>query len=147
MATMHEPSNERSEPHYKIIADVLKAGTRRSERKPEILAIKETLFDQELRDKPEHVMGFQWVLLNGDLAVVVVGNVPVSRCIDVQNHRVIAGTFAAPSSEQGFLVTGLSVVARYALPNLLSATLRWPLEAIAGTTVRCEARTFCTPDA
>ncbi len=210
---------------------------------PEIFQIKETLFDDELGSQPEHAMGFQWVSMNGSLAVAIGGYVvvtvsaaavseieallalpwmmpssrltlprrqsgfdtwrrhlppatnvslihisrfmigqnmavnppagpllpppaapsplfghlpltattnpgdqihrfeafPRSRRINVAASTVSAGTFAVPPSELGFLPTGLSVVGRLALPNLLPASFGWDLEPPLSTTLRCGA--------
>lgn len=62
---------------------------------------------------------------------------PRSRRITVLT--VSAGTFAVPPSELSFLPSGLSVVGRLALPNVLPATFGWDLEPPASSTLRCGA--------
>jgi hypothetical protein len=61
---------------------------------------------------------------------------PTSRRID-QTHLTIApGTYAAPASELFFMPTGLSAVARQALPSLMPARWRWELQPVARTNIR-----------
>ena len=53
---------------------------------------------------------------------------PTSRRIDRKTKKIAVDTFAVPASETPFLPTGLSVVARLALPNLFPATFCWAIQ-------------------
>ena len=62
---------------------------------------------------------------------------PSSRRIDQLNSRVtVPGTYAAPMSDLPLVPTGLSAVARYALPTLLPARWRYELRPEPGTLMR-----------
>ncbi len=58
---------------------------------------------------------------------------PSSKRIDQKKRSCSPGTFASPASELPFLPTGLSVVARCALPSVFPARWRWELQPDAGT--------------
>jgi hypothetical protein len=61
---------------------------------------------------------------------------PTSLRIDQANQRVIKpDTYAAPESELAFTPTGLSAVARFALPSLLPACWCWKLQPKKGTVI------------
>lgn len=61
---------------------------------------------------------------------------PTSRRINQATGEIAPGTYAAPASELFFMPTGLSAVARQALPSLMPASWRWELQPIAGTLIR-----------
>ncbi|HYI26613.1 MAG TPA: hypothetical protein VD863_02075 [Bradyrhizobium sp.] len=61
---------------------------------------------------------------------------PKSRRIDPDTKEILPGTYAAPASELFFMPTGLSAVARQALPSLMPARWRWELQPVAGTRIR-----------
>ena len=64
---------------------------------------------------------------------------PTSIRIDLQNNKVLAGTFGFPASELPFVPTGFAAVGRYALPNLPPACRRYELQPPDGTLVNCGA--------
>lgn len=64
---------------------------------------------------------------------------PNSRRIHQNGKSVSPGTYASPASELGFMPTGLSVVARCALPSLLPARWRWEIQPMPNTSFRCGA--------
>jgi hypothetical protein len=61
---------------------------------------------------------------------------PTSRRIDQTRLTIAPGTYAAPASELFFMPTGLSAVARQALPSLMPARWRWELQPVAFTNIR-----------
>lgn len=61
---------------------------------------------------------------------------PTSRRINQGGGTIAPGTYAAPASELFFMPTGLSAVARQALPSLMPASWRWELQPVAGTPIR-----------
>ena len=61
---------------------------------------------------------------------------PTSRRINQTTQLVAPGTFAAPQSELPFMPTGLSAVARCALPSLFPARWRWEIQPDAGTAMK-----------
>jgi hypothetical protein len=59
---------------------------------------------------------------------------PTSVRIDQANRKIVKpDTYAAPRSERRFTPTGLSAVARFALPSLLPACWRWKITPVSGT--------------
>jgi hypothetical protein len=66
---------------------------------------------------------------------------PTSRRIDrnVSPPTIAQDTYAAPSSEAPFALTGFAAVARFALPNLMPALFRYELQPVAGTSIECGA--------
>lgn len=63
---------------------------------------------------------------------------PVSRRINQHARTISPGTFAAPESEVGFISSGFSAVARYALPLPFPACWRWEIQPVV-TNIRCGA--------
>jgi len=61
---------------------------------------------------------------------------PTSRRINQSTLQVAPGTFAAPQSELPFMPTGLSAVARCALPSVMPARWRWEIQPVPGTPMR-----------
>jgi hypothetical protein len=61
---------------------------------------------------------------------------PTSRRILQQPMTIAPGTYAAPASELPFMPTGLSAVARQALPSLIAARWRWELQPVPRTRIR-----------
>jgi hypothetical protein len=57
----------------------------------------------------------------------------------VANVVVVPKGVCAPASEAPFALTGFTVVARFALPNLMPACFRYELQPDAGTPVECGA--------
>jgi hypothetical protein len=57
----------------------------------------------------------------------------------VNPPTIAADTYAAPSSEVPFALTGFAAVARFALPNLMPACFRYELQPLTGTVLECGA--------
>lgn len=55
--------------------------------------------------------------------------------VDPKTGNFVAGTYAAPKSEEEFVRTGFVAVGRFALPNKWPAVYRYEIEAPVGTTV------------
>lgn len=64
---------------------------------------------------------------------------PSSKRVNQAAGTIAAQTYAAPASELPFMPTGLSVVARCALPSVLPARWRWEIQPEAPTSIRCGA--------